>query len=231
MVETEKEKMRANLLRAVSHDLRTPLTGMIGASETLIKNKALLSEEEKDKLIGHVYEDSNWLLHMVENLLSVTRIREGESSVNKLPEPIEEVVSEAIMRVKKRYPKAQITVKVPDEFLMVPMDATLIEQVIMNLIENALIHSGSTLPIELIVSQNENDILFRVSDQGMGIKEDRLSTLFDGYSHMDNKSSDSTKGIGIGLSICKTIINAHGGTIWAENQEGGGAVFSFNLPM
>ncbi len=231
IIETEKEKMRANLLRAVSHDLRTPLTGMIGASETLMKNKTYLNETEKDKLISYIYEDSNWLLHMVENLLSVTRIREGNSSVDKIPEPIEEVVSEAIMRVKKRYPDTQIIVKVPDDFLMIPMDATLIEQVIMNLIENALKHSGSSKPIELFVTKEVDQVLFHIVDQGIGIREDRLDSIFDGYTHAKNQSSDSTKGIGIGLSICKTIINAHGGTISVKNQTGGGASFTFTLPL
>lgn len=231
MVENEKEKMRANLLRAVSHDLRTPLTGMIGISETLLQNKNFLSEDEKDKLIGYINEDSNWLLHMVENLLSVTRIREGNSSVNKVPEPLEEVVSDAIMRVKKRYPEAQIHVRVPDDFLMVPMDATLIEQVIMNLIENSLKHSQSSKPIEFYVTAEESCIRFNIIDQGIGIMVDRLETIFDGYSQTENQSSDTTKGIGIGLSICKAIVNAHGGTISASNQSVGGVSFTFTLPV
>lgn len=230
-IETEKEKMRANLLRAVSHDLRTPLTGMIGASEILIQNKELLSEEEKDRLIRYVHEDSNWLLHMVENLLSVTRIREGSSSVDKTEEPLEEVVSEAVTRIKKRYPEARLKVKVPDEFLLVPMDATLIEQVILNLIENALIHSGSDLPVELEVTREEGQAVFQVIDHGTGILPERLDSIFDGSTPSNNQSSDAKKGIGIGLSICKTIVNAHGGTITARNKEDGGAVFSFTLPM
>jgi len=231
LIETEKEKMRANLLRAVSHDLRTPLTGMIGASETLMTNKNYLSEGEQDKLIKYIYEDSNWLLHMVENLLSVTRIREGNSSVNKTPEPLEEVVSEAIMRVKKRYPEVQIIVKVPDDFLMVPMDATLIVQVIINLIENSLKHSESNKPIKLLVIKEVSQVLFYIIDRGKGIPDDRLETIFDGYSQTENKSSDSAKGIGIGLSICKSIINAHGGIISARNQVNGGAIFTFSLPI
>lgn len=231
MIETEKEKTRATLLRAVSHDLRTPLTGIIGASDTLMTSKHHLSEQEQDKLIGYIYEDSNWLLHMVENLLSVTRIREENSSVNKIPEPLEEVVSEAIMRVKKRYPDAQIIVKVPDDFLMVPMDATLIEQVIMNLLENTLRHSKSMKPTELLVLKEENFVLFHVLDYGIGIMEDRIETIFDGYSHTENQSSDTTKGMGIGLTICKTIVNAHGGTIAVQNKIDGGAVFTFSLPL
>lgn len=233
-IETEKEKMKANLLRAVSHDLRTPLTGMIGASSTLIENKKYLSEEEKDNLVKHIFEDSNWLLHMVENLLSVTRINEKNATVNKIAEPLEEVVSEAVMRFKKRYPKALIIVKVPEEFLMVPMDATLIEQVILNLCENAIKYSKSTKPIELIVTKENNEVFFNVKDYGIGIKEDNLNSIFDGYSLNKNSSSDSSKGMGIGLSICKTIINAHGGHIYAKNHKdcgGSGAIFTFSLPL
>lgn len=231
LIETEKEKMRANLLRAVSHDLRTPLTGMIGASETLMKNKQYLSEEEKDKMISYIYEDSNWLLHMVENLLTVTRIRAGSSAVNKTTEPLEEVVAEVIMRIKKRYPKAQIEVKVPDEFIMVPMDATLIEQVIINLVENALKHSESISPVELTAIKDEKYIEFHIADRGIGIREDRMEAIFDGYPHTGNQSSDAMKGIGIGLSICKTIIKAHGGAMSVRNRDGGGAVFTFTLPL
>ncbi len=231
IIETEKEKMRANLLRAVSHDLRTPLTGMIGASETLLKNKKYLSEEAQNKLIEDIYEDSDWLLHMVENLLSVTRIREGNSSVNKTPEPLEEVVTEAITRIRKRYPHADIQAKIPEDFIMVPMDATLIEQVIINLMENAIKYSGNNSPVTLLITKGEEYITFHVMDEGKGIQMSRIESIFDGCSQTENHSSDSSKGLGIGLSICKTIINSHGGNISARNQNNGGAVFTFTLPL
>lgn len=230
-LETEKEKMRGNLLRAVSHDLRTPLTGMIGASATLMENRKYLSKKEKQRLLRHIHEDSNWLLHMVENLLSVTRINEEDSSVNKTPQPLEEVIAEAVMRFKKRYPNAQIIVKAPHEFLMVPMDATLIEQVILNLTENAIKYSKSDKPVELLVTKVDTSIVFHIIDYGVGIAEDKLEAIFDGYSQHKNKSIDSSRGIGIGLSICKTIITAHGGIISARNQVGEGAIFTFTLPL
>ncbi len=230
-IESEKEKTRSNLLRAVSHDLRTPLTGMIGASNILIENKDTLSESEKDTLIRHIKEDSNWLLHMVENLLSVTRIREGATAVTKMPEPLEEVVSEVIGRIKNRYHDAQIQVQVPEEFLMVPMDATLIEQVMLNLIENSIKYSQSEKPVELWVTKEENEVVFHVMDEGIGLREDEIGTIFDGYSMNRNRSADTAKGMGIGLSICKTIINAHGGSITAQNREHGGAMFTFTLPL
>lgn len=231
LIETEKEKMRSNLLRAVSHDLRTPLTGIKGASEAIIENKFTLTSEEHDQLIYNIQEDSNWLIHMVENLLSVTRIKDGNTNVTKTWEPVEEVISEAIVRIKKRYPKASIRVKVPEELLMVPMDATLIEQVIMNLVENAIKYSKSDHSISLIAEAKDNRCIIQIMDEGIGLIEENIETIFDGCSASQHKSSDSSKGMGIGLMICKTIIDAHQGIITAQNREQGGAKFQFTLPF
>ena len=228
-IESEKEKTRANLLRAVSHDLRTPLTSMIGSSATYLGAKDYLSESDKDALIGQIHEDSNWLLNMVENLLTVTRINNENANVNKHPEPLEEVVSEAVLRLKKRLPQAAVTVHIPADFLMVSMDATLIEQVIINLLENAVKHSHTDRPIELNVTEMSDHIRFEVKDYGTGLREDLLPTLFDGSAGYESGSSDASKGMGIGLSICKTIIHSHGGTITAANHPDG-AVFTFTLP-
>lgn len=231
MVETEKEKMRANLLRAVSHDLRTPLTGMIGASETLAHNLETLPQKDQLKLITYIYEDSNWLLNMVENLLSVTRINEDGSTVKKTLEPLEEIVSESISRVKRRYKDAKINVAVPEEFLLIPLDATLIEQVIINLIENAIKHSNTLLPVEFKVTKEETIVVFQIIDQGKGLPVNYIDYIFDGYTTMPSGTSDSSKGSGIGLTICKTIISAHGGTISARNGLNGGSIFTFCLPL
>ena len=227
--ETEKEKMRANLLRAISHDLRTPLTGIIGASSSYLDNSSLLSEEEKTAIVTHIHEDANWLLNMVENLLSVTRIRNQSSTVHKTDESVEEVVSEAINRLKKRIPQALVNVSVPDELLFLPMDAILIEQVLINLLENAIIHSQSSKPILCYVDYDKDIVTFHVKDFGIGIDPERLENIFDGNSYIGNSESDSKKGMGIGLSICKTIITAHSGTIDAKNHEQG-AEFYFSLP-
>ncbi len=227
--ETEKEKMRANLLRAVSHDLRTPLTGIIGASSSYLENKDLLPEEEKIAILTHIHEDANWLLNMVENLLTVTRIHDQSSTVRKTDESVEEIVSAAIMRLKKRIPEAAVNVSVPDELLIIPMDAILIEQVLINLLENAIIHSQSTDPILCYVDTDDENVAFHVKDYGIGIDPERLKNIFDGNSYIGNKESDSNKGMGIGLSICKTILTAHGGTIGARNHTLG-AEFYFTLP-
>ncbi|GLC78938.1 hypothetical protein LBYZC6_10520 [Lacrimispora brassicae] len=230
LMEAEKEALRANLLRAISHDLRTPLTGIIGASSTYLENSSNMPESEKTSLVSNIREDANWLLNMVENLLSVTRIRDTVTPVSKRPEPLEEVASEAIERFHKRLPESIVRVKVPDEFVMVPMDAILIEQVIMNLLENAVYHSNSTEPISLSIFVRDGYAWFEIRDHGVGISPERLNTLFDGYTSSPNSSYDSHKGMGIGLSICKAIVTAHDGKITAANEEHG-AVFTFTLPL
>ncbi len=144
-------------------------------------------------------------------------------------ESVEEVVSEAIMRLRKRFPDVQIMVQVPREFLMIPMDAMLIEQVIINLLENALVHSGSRLPVELTVTCTDGEACFCVRDYGVGIAPERLSTIFDGSCYSPESNSDGHRGMGIGLSICKTIITAHSGRIGARNHENG-CEFFFTLP-
>lgn len=229
LMEAEKEKMRANLLRSVSHDLRTPLTGIIGNTSTYIDNTHTLSEDEKLQIVSHINEDSNWLLNMVENLLSVTRIDERSMKITMLPESVEEVVAEAIQRLQKRLPEAEFHVKVPENFLMIPMDAMLIEQVLINLLENAIIHSKTTLPVELTVEETPTTVIFRVKDFGVGISPERLPVIFDGSPYTPATQPDGHKGMGIGLSICKTIIAAHNGQVLAENHSEG-CQFTFILP-
>lgn len=230
LLETEKEKMRSNLLRAVSHDLRTPLTGIIGSATTLLENGAVFEADVSKKMLEDIRQDAEWLIHMVENLLSVTRISGGTAKLKKQDEIVEEVVSEAVARTRKRFPYAAIDVEVPDEILIVPMDATLIEQVLINLMENAIRHSGSTLPIGLRVSQKRSGAVFTVSDCGKGIDPAHIPDIFDGKGSA-NATIDSGRGIGIGLSICKSIILAHDGNIFAKNNSTGGASFTFVLPM
>ncbi|MCD8122199.1 MAG: DUF4118 domain-containing protein [Clostridiales bacterium] len=231
LMEAEKESMRANLLRAVSHDLRTPLTGIIGMTNAYLESGEQMTEEMKKTLITGISDDANWLLNMVENLLSVTRIREGDVKVATTPELLEEVVSEAVSRLRKRLPETKVCVQVPDEVLLVPMDAVLIEQVLMNLIENAVYHSGVKDAIELTVEKETDRVLFHVRDFGVGIAPDRMESLFDGVGSLKpNGSTDAHRGMGIGLTICKTIVEAHDGVIWAVNREQG-AEFIFSLPL
>jgi two-component system sensor histidine kinase KdpD len=231
IVEAEKEKMRSNLLRAIAHDLRTPLAGIIGASSAIRENKYTLDENTLDKLNTDIQEEAQWLIRMVENLLSVTRINESESKVSKSPEAAEEVVAEAVSRIKKRFPQRDIRVSVPDDLLEVPMDGILIAQVLINLLDNAIKHSLNDSPVEVFLKRNGESALFEVVDHGKGIAEEDMPYLFSSYVPNGNKSADSSRGMGIGLSICMTIIKAHNGTMEAQNRKEGGAVFQFSLPL
>lgn len=226
--EADKERIRANLLRAISHDLRTPLTSIIGSSDSFTENYAALSDQEKLDLVSSINEDSHWLLNMVENLLSITRIQGDTGRVRKEDELVEEVVSEAITRIKKRIPDIEIHVTAPDNILIIPMDPLLIEQVLMNLMENAFVHSKTNRPVELQISEESDTITFHVIDYGKGIDEQTLPLILKGEYHVP-KTSDTHRGMGIGLSICNTIVQAHGGQISAHNHTHG-AEFLFTLP-
>ena len=227
--EAEMEKMRANLLRAISHDLRTPLTGIIGNSAAFLENQAYLSEEEKTNIVTYIYEDSNWLIDMVENLLSVTRIQDQDFNINTSEESIEEVVAEALQKTKKRHSECIVHANIPDEFIMLPMDAILIEQVIINLLENALYHAESSDPIDFIVEDRGKEVAFTVRDYGIGISDERSDDLFNSMDYTNPCSIDTHNGMGIGLAICKTIITAHHGTLTGKNHKCG-AEFTFTLP-
>ena len=230
LMNAEKEKMRANLLRAVSHDLRTPLTGIIGNAETVLENGEEISEEEKIQVLKDIDTDAKWLLNMVENLLSVTRMDDGNSRVNKTPEVADEVVSAAVAQFRKRFPGTEVIVKVTEEPVMADMDAMLIEQVIINILHNAKVHANSVKPLEVTVTTEGDFVVFSIRDYGRGIDESRLESIFDGEGYNRGESgADSYKGMGIGLSICKTIVLAHGGEIKAKNH-GEGAEFIFTLP-
>ncbi len=231
IVEAEKEKMRSNLLRAIAHDLRTPLAGILGASSAIRENKNTLDENTREKLNADIQEEAQWLIRMVENLLSVTRINENASKVTKSPEAAEEVVAEAVSRIQKRFPQRNIVVSVPDELLEVPMDGTLIAQVLINLLENAIKHSPGDSPVEIFLKMGGGNAMFEVLDHGKGIADEDFPYLFTSYVPNGNKSSDSSRGMGIGLSICMTIIKAHNGTMEANNRKEGGAVFQFSLPL
>ena len=230
--ENEKERMRGNLLRAISHDLRTPLTSIYGSSSTLISKYDALPKEQQLKLLGEIREDSEWLIRMVENLLSITRMSGGQAKIEKDCEAAEEIVGVSVSKFTKRFPAIKVSIEVPDEVLMVPMDATLIRQVIMNLLENAAIHGGNVTQIRVCLSREGTNACFSVSDNGVGIPKERLSTIFNGgLSGVSHNNFDMKKNMGIGLSVCYTIVKAHGGTMTAENLDSGGACFRFYLPL
>lgn len=232
-IEAEREKMRSNLLRAVSHDLRTPLTSIVGASSAMIENDSYISKEQRIEFLQGIKEDSEWLIRMVENLLSITRIDNSENSsakITKTPEAVEEVVAASVRKFKKRFPDMPIKLTVPDELLFIPMDAMLIEQVIINILENVVMHSKTATQIILSVVAEDDSIMFKISDNGVGISKKKLADIFNDACNMSESYSDAKRNMGIGLSVCNTIIKAHNGTMNAGNNKDGGAFFSFNLP-
>lgn len=232
-LENEKEKMRSNLLRSVSHDIRTPLTSIMGATSTVLENMGKISEQEERELLQDAREEAQWLIRVVENLLSITRIGgDDQTKIDLEPEPVEEVLSEAVRKFRKLFPDISVFVEVPEELLMVPMDAILIEQVLTNLLENAANHGGNTSEIRLCVIKEEGFARFSVQDNGHGISRDLLPTLFDGaIKPSDDKVSSGKRNMGLGLTVCTAIVCAHGGEIGARNLPGGGAEFSFRLPL
>ena len=228
--EAEMEKMRANLLRAVSHDLRTPLTTIYGASSSIIENYDKLNDVQKLQMVRGINEDSEWLIRMVENLLSVTRIDSGKVKIIKSSTVLEELIDSVILKFKKRYPDVPVSIDIPDELIIIPMDVLLIEQVIVNILENSVHHGIGFSALSLRVFTRGGKAVFELSDDGCGIPKEKLSGIFRGCGNMSTPGADAGKrNAGIGLSVCATIVKAHGGTITAENAKSGGAVFRFTL--
>ena len=228
--EAEREKIHSNLLRAVSHDIRTPLTGIVGATNVLLEQDAELTPQQRRELLQNANEEAQWLIHIVENLLSITRIGAGEDArVTKTPEAAEEVIEGAVGKFRRSYPQIDVRVDLPEDFFLVPMDPLLIQQVLTNLLENAAVHGVTTTQVTVSLEKRGRWARFTVEDNGRGIPELRLHNLFDGTQSA--QQGDSTRSMGIGLSVCKTVVAAHRGKIKGENKKGGGARFTVDLPL
>lgn len=229
--EAVQERYRGNLLRAISHDLRTPLSGIMGNSEMLMG----MTEQTDPRyaLSKDIYEDADWLHGLVENILSLTRFQDKRLTLKKEPEAVEEVVGAALVILEKRMPNREIEVEIPDTLLLVPMDARLITQVLVNLLDNAAKHTppDQEIKVSVAVDENQHEVAFSVSDRGCGIPENALTQVFQMFYTTSKKEASSKHGIGIGLPICQSIVEAHGGHISAENRVGGGAKFTFTLPF
>ena len=230
--DVEREKMKANLLRSVSHDLRTPLTAIIGSSNVVLEQYDELSDDEKKELIEHVREDAQWLVRLVENILSITRIKDNAVQLKKAPEMAEEIIAEAVAKFRKNR-SMPVRVTLPEEMLMIPMDATLIEQVLINLMENVVIHAENATQISVSIERtSQEDVCFCVEDNGEGIDEKILPKLFEElFPHAKESHADGRRSMGIGLSACMSIVKAHGGNMYAKNKPDGGACVCFVLPM
>lgn len=229
--DAEKERMRGNLLRAVSHDLRTPLTSIYGSCSAIIENFDSIPRERKMLLLKDIQSDAQWLNRMVENLLSVTRVDADIVRLSKHGTVLEELVDALLVKFYKHYPDQAVKVEIPEEFVSIPMDPVLIEQVLMNLLENAVFHAHGMRNLWLRVELKNNKAVFFVEDDGCGIPEDRMSHLFTGLLDSEAPADSSRSNMGIGLSVCRTIIKAHGGELKAGNRPGSGAEFSFTLEL
>ena len=229
--EAEKERMRGNLLRAVSHDLRTPLTSIYGACSAMLENYDEIPRENHLKLLSDVCGDAQWLVRMVENLLSVTRIDADRVQLAKNDTVLEELIDTVLVKFRKHYPEQTVQLEIPDDFVSIPMDAMLISQVLMNLLENAVFHAKGMKHLRLRVEVRYGWAYFHVEDDGCGIPEEKLSKLFTGMLDSEAPTDLSRSSMGIGLSVCSAIIKAHGGDIWARRRPTGGTEVGFRLEM
>ena len=229
--EAEKERMRGNLLRAVSHDLRTPLTSIYGSCFVIMENYDDLTKEKQLQLLSEIRSDAEWLNRMVENLLSVTRVDADKVRLSKQSTSLEELIDTLLVKFRKHYPSQKVIVRLPEDFVSIPVDAMLMVQVLMNLLENAVFHAHGMQNLWLTVKAAGNKAVFTVEDDGCGIPPERIPYLFTGLLNSGSSVDSTRNNMGIGLSVCSTIIKAHGGEIQAGNRPEGGAFFRFALEM
>ena len=229
--EAETERMRGNLLRAVSHDLRTPLTSIYGSCSAIIENYDSIPQDRQLKLLKDMQADAQWLSRMVENLLSVTRVDADKVRLSKHSVVLEELIDALLVKFRKHYPGQAVQVQIPEDFVSIPMDPVLIEQVLMNLLENAVFHAHGMENLWLRVEIQSRHAVFSVEDDGCGIPEERMAHLFTGLLNSEAPADSARSNMGIGLSVCRTIIKAHGSELKAVNRPDGGAVFRFSLEM
>lgn len=227
----ESEQLRANLLRTISHDLRTPLTTISGNASNLISNSSYFDEETKQQLYRDIYADSMWLNNLVENLLYATRIEEGRMKLQLSTELIGEIVEEALQHVKGRSSTHIIHNALQEEIILVKADAKLVVQVLVNIIENAIKYTPAGSKIMIKAEKEGNMARIEVADSGSGIIDAEKERIFDKFYCGKNKIADSRRSIGLGLYLCKAIVEAHGGTIEVKDNKPQGAIFSFTLPM
>lgn len=229
-INIEREKLKTSLLRGISHDLRTPLTGIAGGAGFLSLNFSEIDKDTACSILKDIENDAIWLSEMVENLLNMTKIQDGKLTINKKKEVVDDIISEAVSKVIKRKEEHQVIIHKTDDILLVPMEGKLIIQVLVNLLDNAFKHSHPHSTVTLDIVDNKEKVIFRISDNDGGIKENDMDKIFENFYSANKEISDKKRGIGLGLSICKAIVNAHGGEIKAFNNNEGGATFEFTLP-
>ena len=227
----QNEQLRANMLRSISHDLRTPLTSISGNASTLMTGGTSLDEAARQQIYADIYSESMWLIGLVENLLYATRIEDGRMQLNISVEILDDIVQEAVRHTERTYPKRRILTEMQDEILPVKADANLIVQVIINLIDNAVKYSEEETPILIRVSRENALAVVSVADNGMGIPPEEREKVFEMFYTGSSRSSDSRRSLGLGLALCRSIIISHGGTIFVHDNTPKGTIVSFTLPI
>ncbi|MEE1247341.1 MAG: DUF4118 domain-containing protein [Acutalibacteraceae bacterium] len=230
-IKAKNEQLKSDLLRAISHDLRTPLTTISGNANSLINSFSAIDDETKLEMITDIYDDSQWLASLVENLLSITRIEENRVKLNMSDQLVEEVIGESLKHISRKSSEHTITVENRNELLLAKMDSKLIIQVIINLVENAIKYTPKGSEIKITALKKDGKAVISVADNGDGISDAMKPKVFDMFVTGENKISDSRRSLGLGLSLCKSIVNAHGGDITLTDNEPHGSVFSFTLPL
>lgn len=229
-IDMEREHVKSNLLRSMGHDLRTPLTGIAGASSFIAQRSKSLDRGSIESLAKDINEQAVWLTNLVENMLRMTRIENGELEVNKQIEVVDDVINEAVNHVVGLSDRPFRIIMPQDELIAIPMDGKMIAQVLINLINNAVIHTPKGSPIELSVYQRDGFVEFHVADGGEGINPLIADKIFGTFVTSSKTGADGKKGMGLGLAICKAIVQSHGGSIYAGKSSLGGALFTFILP-
>jgi two-component system, OmpR family, sensor histidine kinase KdpD len=226
-MEMQKERLRADMLRSISHDFRTPLAGIMGLASTAIDNYNKINDDVRKNFLQSIYEDADWLNELVENILQTTRFEEGKARLNIQEEAAEEIITDAVAHVKKHARKHSIHVNIPDEIILIYVDGILIRQVIVNLLNNAISYSPIGSEIAVSLYREENQVVFEVKDNGPGILPEELDHVFERYHKRNTNNISNRKGMGLGLSLCKSIIEAHGGRINIHNYEPHGTIVNF----
>lgn len=226
----KNEQLRANLLWAISHDLRTPLTSISGNARNLISNGNFFDEATKNQLYTDIYDDSMWLINLVENLLSVTRIEEGRLNLHISEDLVDDVITEALHHVNKKSVEHHITVRYKEDYLLAKMDAKLMVQVIINIVDNAIKYTPKGSNILIKTWKQGDKAVISIADDGDGIPDEMKARVFDMFYSGANKIADSRRSLGLGLSLCRSIVNAHGGKITVSDNTPHGTVFTVTLP-
>jgi two-component system, OmpR family, sensor histidine kinase KdpD len=229
-LQAETERMRSSLLSSVSHDLRTPLAVIAGAAGTLLELGDRADPTTRTALLGEISQESGRLTRLVENLLSMTRLDAGVIAVDRQWYPLEDVIGSALGRLKAESGGRRIAKHLPPDLPLVRLDGVMIEQVFFNLLDNALKYSPADTPVDIQVSADADWVTIEVLDRGPGLAEEEKRAVFEKL-YRGSASGGRVRGAGLGLAIARAIVDAHGGTIWAENRPGGGAVFAFTLPL